>query len=66
MAFIQRIGNHNVFEFECPCGACGEVGVPVSRMYKVFPHDTCGTLLIQKPASGMFGTPTLEIVTEAK
>jgi hypothetical protein len=33
-------------------------------MNEVFKHDTCCALLIQKPAPGMFGVPSLEVVTE--
>lgn len=65
MKFLKVANKRNVFEFECSCGATGEIGVPAKRMNEVFPHDICGALLIQKPATSFFGKPTLELVSEA-
>lgn len=64
MKFVKRTPTHNVFELDCTCGAVGEIGVPKRKMNEVFKHDTCCALLIQKPAPGMFGVPSLEVVTE--
>ena len=43
------------------CGTTGEVGVPKASRQLV--RHECGTLLIQKPARGMFGKPELVTVT---
>lgn len=62
MKFLRKDGQLNVYALECGCGAVGEVGVVATKMNVLFEHDLCGTLLIQKPGSGMFGKPTLEVV----
>lgn len=54
----------NVYELDCPgCQAVIEVGVPARKMGVAFTHDICGTLLIQNPGSGMFGSPALVVVS---
>lgn len=65
MKYLHTTPKHNVYELDCPgCGATGEIGVPHCAKNVAVQHE-CGTLFMQRPATGMFGNPNLMVV-EAK
>lgn len=61
---LRTESGRNVYEFECACGASGEMGVP-KKQTEIITHE-CGAVFVQKPARGMFGKPELVTVTEGK